>query len=349
MISLEQLSARAGGFELRDITVSLPSGAWGIVLGAAGSGKTTLLETIAGVRRATHGRVMLRGEDATAIAPERRGVGIVYQHGYLFPHLTVGENIAYGARDAGVARDASARLGADELAGRSVSSLSGGERQIVALARALAPQPDILLLDEPFAALDPRRRARVRAELRRMQRERGMTVLHVTHDFIEAGTLGDIAMVMEHGALAQVGAPEVLFRKPASGSIADFLGMENVYSGTVERVGPGGESEIGTLHFSGDGIALIGVGDHPGGAGHAVVRGEDVILARQQSNSSSARNALQGRIISIVDAGVLARVTMAIGSTTLVAVVTQGSVHDLDLAAGDAIVASVKATSVHLC
>ncbi|MEP6999467.1 MAG: ABC transporter ATP-binding protein, partial [bacterium] len=332
MIALEQLSARAGSFELRDITVSLPSGAWGIVLGAAGSGKTTLLETIAGVRPATHGRVMLRGDDATALAPERRGVGIVYQHGYLFPHLTVGQNIAYGARDAAVARDASARLGTDEFAGRSVSSLSGGERQLVALARALAPQPDILLLDEPFAALDPRRRTRVRAELRRMQRERGMTVLHVTHDFIEAGTLGDIALVMEHGALVQAGAPEVLFRKPASGSIADFLGMENVYSGTVERVGTGGESEIGTLRFTGDGIALIGIGDHPGGAGHAVVRVEDVILARQHANASSARNALRGTITSVADAGVLARVTIAIGSTTLVAVVTQGSVHDLELA-----------------
>jgi molybdopterin-binding protein len=349
VIALDQLSARAGSFELRDITVSLPPGAWGIVLGPAGSGKTTLLETITGVRRATRGRVVLRGEDATAIAPERRGVGIVHQHGYLFPHLTVGENIAYGARDAGSARDVSARLGADELTGRSVSSLSGGERQIVALARALAPKPDILLLDEPFAALDPRRRARVRAELRRMQRERGMTVLHATHDFIEAGTLGDIAMVLENGALVQVGAPDVLFRKPASGSIADFLGMENVFSGHVERIGIGGESEIGTLRFMGDGIVLTGIGDHPGGLGHAVVRAEDVILARQQSDATSARNALHGRIISVLDAGVLARVTIAIGSTTLVAVVTQGSVRELELAAGDAIVASIKATSVHMC
>lgn len=349
MIALEQLSARAGSFELRDVTVSLPAGAWGIVLGPAGAGKTTLLETIAGVRRATRGRIMLRGKDATALPPESRGVGIVYQHGYLFPHLTVGENIEYGARDAGTARAISARLGADALTGRSVSSLSGGERQLVALARALAPNPDILLLDEPFAALDPRRRARVRAELRRMQRERGTTVLHVTHDFIEAGTLGDIAMVMENGALSQVGAPEALFRKPASGSIAEFLGMENVYSGTVQRLGVGGEPEIGTLRFSGDGIELIGVGDHPGGVGHAVVRGEDVVLARQQPSPSSARNALPGRILSVAADGVLARVTLEVGATTLVAIVTQGSAQELGLAAGEMVVASIKATAVHLC
>lgn len=349
MIALEKLSARAGTFELRDITVSLPAGAWGIVLGPAGCGKTTLLETIAGVRRATRGRVMLRGEDATAVAPEHRGVGIVYQHGYLFPHLTVGENIAYGARDADAAREMSVRLGADVLTERSVSSLSGGERQIVALARALAPGPDILLLDEPFAALDPRRRARVRAELRRLQRERAMTVLHVTHDFIEAGTLGDVAMVMEGGALAQVGAPEMLFRKPASASVADFLGMENVYSGLVRRLGMGGDSEIGTLLFTGEGIELIGVGDHPGGAGHAVVRAEDVILARQQPNPSSARNALHGTITSVVGDGVLARVTLEVSATTLVAVVTQTSASELGLAPGDDVVASIKATAVHLC
>lgn len=349
MIALEQLSARAGDFELLDVTVSLPAGAWGIVLGPAGAGKTTLLETIAGVRRATRGRVMLRGKDATAMPPESRGVGIVYQHGYLFPHLTVEENIEYGARDARAAHEMSSRLGADALLGRSVSSLSGGERQIVALARALAPDPDILLLDEPFAALDPRRRARVRAELRRMQRERGMTILHVTHDFIEAGTLGDIAMVMERGALSQVGAPEVLFRKPASGSVAEFLGMENVYSGMVQRLGASGESEIGTLRFTGDGIELIGVGDHPGGAGHAVIRGEDVVLSRIQPNPSSARNALHGRIISVAVDGVLARVTLEFGATTLVAIVTRGSADELGLAVEDMVVASIKATAVHLC
>ena len=334
MIVLDGLCARAGDFALRGVSASIPKGAWGMVLGEAGSGKTTLLETIAGVRRATGGRVLLRGEDATATTPERRGVGIVYQHGYLFPHLSVEQNIAYGTRDAGAARDVAARLGADALTHRAVSSLSGGERQVVALARALAPEPDILLLDEPFAALDPRRRARVRAELRRMQRERGTTVLHVTHDFIEAGTLGDIAMVLEDGAIAQLGTPDALFRTPASGSVADFLGMENVYSGTVRRVGSGGTAEIGTLRFTGEGIELIGIGDHPGGAGHAVVRAEDVVLARHQPSESSARNALEGTIVAVVAEGVLARVTLEVGTTSLVAVVTQGAASDLGLAVG---------------
>ena len=349
MIALERLSARAGSFELREVSVTVPAGSWGIVLGPAGSGKTTLLETIAGVRGTTGGRVMLRGEDATSLPPETRRVGIVYQHAFLFPHLSVEENIGDGTRDIEAARDISARLGCGGFAGRSVESLSGGERQIVALARALAPNPDILLLDEPFAALDPRRRSGVRAELRRLQRERGTTVLHVTHDFVEAGTLGDLAMVLEQGALAQVGAPETLFRKPASGALADFLGAENVYVGTVTRAGVSAGDRIATLSFSGDGLELTGIGDHLGGAGHAVIRGEDVVLSRQQPSPSSARNVLEGTILEVAPDGVLARVTLSTGGTTLVAIITQVSAHELGLAAGDAVVASVKATAVHLC
>jgi ABC-type Fe3+/spermidine/putrescine transport system ATPase subunit len=229
---------------------------------------------------------MLRGADVTALAPESRRVGMVYQHGYLFPHLTVEENIGYGAGDVRAVRDLTARLGADAFVGRSVTSLSGGERQIVALARALAPEPDILLLDEPFAALDPRRRVRIRAELRRLQRERGTTVLQVTHDFVEAGTLGDLAMVLDGGRLSQVGTPEAVFRKPASGAVADFLGAENVYAGTITRSGAITGPDVATLSFSGDGLELASVGDHPGGAGHAV---SEIILEERGTSSFAAR------------------------------------------------------------
>jgi len=348
VIALEKLGARAGNFTLQDVSVTLPTGAWGIVLGPAGSGKTTLLETIAGIRAATAGRVSLRGADVTSSSPEARRVGMVYQHGYLFPHLTVEENIAYGT-DPKAAREMAVRFGADAFSRRSVTSLSGGERQIVALARALAPSPDILLLDEPFAALDPRRRVRVRAELRRLQRECGTTVLHVTHDFIEAGTLGDLAMVLDDGRLSQVGTPDMIFKKPASAAVADFIGAENVYSGTITRVETANHDDIATLTFTGNGLTLVGVGDHPGGAGHAVVRGEDVVLARQHPNPSSARNVIEGRIIEVAPNGVLAHVTIAIGVSILVAIVTQESATSLGLAVGESVVATIKATAVHLC
>jgi molybdopterin-binding protein len=349
VIDVAQLSARAGRFALSDVTFTVPRGAWSIVLGPAGSGKTTLLETIAGVRRAASGRVMLRGEDVTRRAPEERRVGIVHQHGYLFPHLSVAENVAYGARDAGAAEEMARRFGADALAARSVESLSGGERQIVALARALAPAPDILLLDEPFAALDPRRRVRVRAELRRLQRERAMTVMHVTHDFVEAGTLGDLAMVMDAGRISQLGTPETLFRKPASGAVADFLGAENVFAGEVTRDGAAEADAVATLEFRGHGLTLVGVGDHPGGSAHAVIRGDEVVLGTGDASVTSARNTIHGIVIEVARDGALSRVTMTAGDTSLVAVITTSSAEALALKPGAGVTATIKATAVHIC
>lgn len=348
MIQLIGLEARAGDFTLSNISFTIAAGAWGVVLGPAGSGKTTLLETIGGIRRAVTGRVELRGLDVTVLPPEQRRIGMVYQHAYLFPHLSVRENVAYGARDAAAARAMTERLGADVLVDRPVSSLSGGERQVVALARALAPHPDILLLDEPFSALDPRRRAVIRGELRRIQREYQITILQVSHDFIEAGMLGDVAIVLRDGKVAQVDAPDVLFRKPANVAVAEFLGFENVFSG---RITPTLSNAVpdGGLKFTGSGIALVGIGEHPGGAGHAVVRAEDILLAREVPRASSARNVLEGRVVSVSNHGALSRVTLEAGSTTLSAVVTASAVREQGFAPGMPVVATIKATAVHLC
>ncbi|MES2177465.1 MAG: ABC transporter ATP-binding protein [Gemmatimonadota bacterium] len=349
MIELSGLASRAGAFELRDISATIPAGAWGIVLGAAGAGKTTLLETIAGVRPITAGSVRLRGLDVTRLEIEHRRVGFVYQHSYLFPHLTVAENIGYGAHDDGAVQSLIERFGAGTLTSRSVSSLSGGERQLIALLRALAPSPDILLLDEPFAALDPRGRVRIRSELRRWQRERTATVLHVTHDLIEAATLGDVAMMLSAGRLSQSGTPEALFRRPATREMAEFAGAENVFSGHVTRAESTTGSEVSTLIFRGEGIELLGVGDHPGGAAHAVVRAEDIALAGTPSSSGSARNVLDGRVIEVARDGVLARVTVAVGVTMLTAVVTRDAATELGIVADQRVLAVIKATAVHLC
>ena len=348
MIEVAGLGARAGDFALRDVSFTLPAGAWGIVLGAAGAGKTTLLETIAGVRTAAAGRVSLRGADVTRLAPERRGVGIVYQHAFLFPHLSVEENVAYGASDRAWAADVAARLGAAALNGRRVGALSGGERQIVALARALAPRPDILLLDEPLAAVDPRARTRLRRELRALQRELSLTVLHVTHDFGEAGTLGDLAMLLDAGRLVQAAPPETLFRRPLTAAAAEFLGAENVFAGSATPLEAGAEDEPGTMLFRAGSLALVGVGDARDVA-HAVIRGEDVLLAREHAGPTSARNTLDGVVSEVVTSGALARVTVDIGELPLVATVTAASVSELGLLPGSRVVATIKATAVHLC
>ncbi len=352
------LSSTAGSFTLSDVTFSVPRGAYGVVIGPAGSGKTTLLETIAGITPRRAGVLRLNGADASGLPPEQRRIGLVYQHGYLFPHLSVGQNIAYGATDQATVREVSARIGADALEGRDVRSLSGGERQLVAIARALAPRPPLLLLDEPFSALDPRRRSLVRREVRAIHREWGITVLQVTHDFTEAGLLGDVAILLDGGRVLQYGPPEEVFRKPASPYIAEFLGAENVLAGTVRvlddasddwlaREGARG-STYRAIEFRSGGLTISTVGDAGPGAAYAVIRAEEIVLALDVS-ASSVRNSFVGLVDEIATLGALTRVTVQVNGTPLVAALTTRSAHELDLRPGMTVHASFKAMAVHLC
>jgi molybdopterin-binding protein len=352
MIALEHVHARAGKFELADVTFTIPRDAYGIVIGPAGAGKTTLLETIAGVIPATAGRIVLDDRDATGLAPEARGVGMVYQHGYLFPHLTVRRNVEYGAVDSGAARESMARFGVDAFSERAIGALSGGERQLVALARALARRPSILLLDEPFSALDPRSRTAARRALRELHQERAFTVLQVTHDFAEAGLLGDVALVLDRGRLAQQGSPESVFRRPGSPYIADFLGAENVFAGVVAE-SPGETDGVDAAHgrsveFRTGAIVLHAVGDVPPGPAHAVIRAEEIVLS-VETQASSMRNHFPGRVVELLPTGPLTRVTLDASGTPLVAAVTASSARELCLTLGKPVVASFKTTAVHLC
>jgi molybdopterin-binding protein len=357
MISLQNVSARAGRFELTDITFDVPQGTYGVVIGPAGSGKTTLLETIAGVIRATAGRVLLGGEDLTSAPPERRRLGIVYQHAYLFPHLSVRQNVQYGAASTSDAEEVSSRFGVDALADRSVESLSGGERQLVAIARALAHRPEVLLLDEPFSALDPRTRNIVRRVLRTIYFERRFTVLQVTHDFSEAGLLGDVAIMLDRGRVVQKGDPEEVFRKPASPYIADFLGAENVFAGIAQPIRAeapdwlaGHEDQFTqyAVAFTTGALTFYALGDVVPGSTHAVIRAEEVSLSVEPS-MSSVQNQFRGKIVEIVPGGALSRVTIDASGTPIVAAVTARSVRELGMAVGAEVVAGFKATAVHLC
>jgi molybdopterin-binding protein len=344
MIEVSRLGARVGSFALRDVSFAIPAAGYGVVIGPAGSGKTTLLETIAGVIPARAGTVRLGSADVTRRPPEERQLAIVYQHAYLFPHLTVEANVAYGASDAALARSMAARFGVDALAGREVGSLSGGERQLVALARALAARPSVLLLDEPFAALDPRRRTLARREVRTIQREWGLTALQVTHDFAEAGLLGDIAILLDGGRVLQQGRPEVVFRQPATRYVAEFLGAENVFAGEVMRSATGEE----LVDFTTGGLTFHAVSDAPPGHAHAVIRAEEITVAREP-HPTSARNQFTGRVVEVLPAGALARVTIDVRGTPLVAALTTASARELALAPGGDVHVSFKATAVHLC
>ena len=239
----------------------MPKGGYALIIGPTGSGKTTLLEAVAGHARLRSGRVFMHDDDVTDLPPERRGLGFVYQQYHLFPHLSVRENIGYGLGRNG--RDSRTRveelaqmLGVEPLLDRPVRGLSGGEQQRVALARALAPKPSILLLDEPFAAVDPATRLVLRRELRELHEREGITTLQVTHDFDEALRLGDLVAVLSEGRIAQSGTPEHVFRYPNSAFVARFVGTGNVIAGEVERIEPGsapgafrGRFRAATLHW----------------------------------------------------------------------------------------------------
>ena len=214
------------------------------LLGPSGCGKTTTLRLIAGFERPTAGRILLEGRDITALAPQRRRIGMVFQSYALFPHLDVFENVAFGLRAHGVPRRevparVEAALARVDLAGfgrRRVQQLSGGQQQRVALARALAPEPPVLLLDEPLSNLDAALRERTRTELRALLQRLGITAVFVTHDQEEAFALSDRIAILDAGRLQQVGPPETLYFEPANPFVASFLGRAGFVEARVASV-----------------------------------------------------------------------------------------------------------------
>jgi sulfate transport system ATP-binding protein len=232
-IEIRDVNKRFGDFvALDDVNVSLPTGQLTALLGPSGGGKSTLLRIIAGLERADTGTVTIEGVDATRMAPQKRNVGFVFQHYAVFKHMTVAKNVAFGLEIRKKSKD-EVRARVDELlklvhlsqfADRLPSQLSGGQRQRMALARALAVQPKVLLLDEPFGALDAKVRKELREWLRRLHDEVPVTTVFVTHDQEEAMEVADEIVVINDGRIEQVGTPDSLYDEPANDFVMDFLG-----------------------------------------------------------------------------------------------------------------------------
>jgi putative spermidine/putrescine transport system ATP-binding protein len=246
-LSLRGLSKRYGSFTaVDDVSLAVERGQFLTLLGPSGSGKTTILMCIAGFVAPTEGAVLLDGRDLTALPPEKRDFGMVFQGYALFPHMTVAENVAFPlrVRKMGAAeRDAKVRAALDlvqldRFADRRPSQLSGGQQQRVALARALVFDPALLLLDEPLSALDKKLRAELQDELKALHRRVGRTFVNVTHDQEEALSLSDRVAILNHGKLVQEGAPAALYERPRTRFVADFLGKSNFLVGRVEAVSP---------------------------------------------------------------------------------------------------------------
>jgi sulfate transport system ATP-binding protein len=247
-IELQSVVKRFGSFlALRDVSLQVEQGELLALLGPSGSGKTTLLRVIAGLDLPDSGTVLFGGEDATRRSVRERNVGFVFQHYALFRHMSVFENVAFGLRvrprrtrpaEAEIRRRVGELLDLvqlDRMAARYPSQLSGGQRQRVALARALAVAPRVLLLDEPFGALDAKVRKELRRWLRRLHDELHVTSVFVTHDQEEALELADRVVIVNHGVIEQAGRPEDVYARPRSAFVYDFLGDVNVFSGHVER------------------------------------------------------------------------------------------------------------------
>jgi putative spermidine/putrescine transport system ATP-binding protein len=241
-LRIERVSKAFGDLQaLVEVDLEFPHGQLICLLGPSGCGKTTLLRCIAGLETPSAGRILLDGEDLTPVPAHKRNFGMVFQSLALFPHLAVGENIAYGLRIRG-ADQAARRRRAEELLElvrlpgvieRPVAQLSGGQRQRVAIARALALDPRLFLLDEPLSALDAKLREAMQIELRLLQRRLGISTIVVTHDQREAMTMADLVVVMDHGRVQQVAAPLDIYRSPSNAFVADFIGLSNLIPGTL--------------------------------------------------------------------------------------------------------------------
>ncbi len=245
---------------LQDFSVRLGEGEILALLGLSGSGKTTALRLLAGFETPDRGKILLDGVDVTAMAPEKRGFGMVFQHYALFPHMTVAQNVAFGLESRGWDK-ARIRTRIDEMLAlvhlkgfgeRRVSAISGGQQQRVALARALAPEPRLLLLDEPLSNLDPALREKTRDELRTAVRRLGITTVLVTHEQEEAFHVGDRIAVLHQGRLQQVGSAMDLYRRPETPFVASFIGRSGRLMGTVQDGDTGGGDNIsdGTVAVS---------------------------------------------------------------------------------------------------
>ena len=236
-LALERITRRFGEHAaVDDISLEVPAGELLALIGASGSGKTTTLRIAAGYETADSGRVLLDGKDITALPPQKRGFGMVFQHYALFPHMSVGENVAFGLEARGLpksqrrqkAQSALASVGLEKAIDRTIQSLSGGEQQRVALARALVIEPEVLLMDEPLSNLDPTLRQSTRDELRAMLHRVGVPALFVTHDQEDAFAIADRIALIRRGKLLQVGTAEDLYDRPASLGVAKFIGRSTI-------------------------------------------------------------------------------------------------------------------------
>ncbi|MBK8253465.1 MAG: ABC transporter ATP-binding protein [Polyangiaceae bacterium] len=322
------------------------------LLGPSGGGKSTVLRMIAGLEEPDEGEIYLCGKRATDLPVQERGIGFVFQGYALFKHQSIAQNIAFGLEvrkvpKAEIDRKVGELLALVELSGfgaRYPSELSGGQRQRVALARAIAPDPRVLLLDEPFGALDAKVRLSLREQLRRLTRERNMTVILVTHDQEEAMDLADRVIVLHRGRVEQAGTPHEIYDHPATEFVASFVGATNVLRGEVR----GGRTEIGTLQVDAP------PGDHEGRAVTAIVRPHDIEVSKhpdpqptEADSNSNGPNLAAAKIERLSRVGPTVKVRLKLeDGQSLTVELTKERAAELNVVEGDWVFVNLRETKI---
>jgi putative spermidine/putrescine transport system ATP-binding protein len=330
---------------LDGIDLDVQAGEFFTLLGPSGSGKTTTLRLIAGFEKADSGTVELAGEDVTGVPPNERNVNTVFQDYALFPHMTVGENVAYGMRVKKVPKsergqrvnEALAMVRLDGYEGRRPSQLSGGQRQRVALARALVNRPRVLLLDEPLGALDLKLRQQLQVELKRIQSEVGITFIYVTHDQDEALTMSDRIAVMDGGRVIQVGAPNEVYDEPDTGFVAGFVGVSNLLELPVDRV----DGNVATLKLGDQDSVTTTAGNLKSGQTAIVtIRPERITVADGGLRTADATCHASGTVTESLYAGPMTRFVVSLDGGGELMVVRQNahtSFEDAETLRGQAV------------
>ncbi len=347
-VQLDHVTMRFGDFTaISDANLEIKAGEFFSFLGPSGCGKTTLLRLIAGFELPTSGEIFLFGDEIEDLPPHKRSINTVFQHYALFPHMTVGENVAFGLRmlKRGTSeiekrvKESLALAKMEQFINRKPAQLSGGQQQRVALARALAPQPKVLLLDEPLSALDLKLRQAMRLELKNLQRETGITFIFVTHDQEEALTMSDRIAVMSEGAIQQIGDPHQIYERPVNRFVADFIGDSNFLD--AEITGMEGEYANcrvnGELSFKVQSIAAHNAGDR-------------VTLAiRPEKITLGDGGEVQGKVTEAVYLGTDTSYGVALSDEITVAVRDQIDVHGhARFAEGDSVDVHLPADAVRM-
>ena len=343
-LKIENLSIELKSFRLNNISFDLEKGDYLCIIGPTGAGKTILLESITGIYKLKNGRILLNGSDITNLTPEKRKIGIIYQDYALFPHLNVRKNIEYGSnkKDENKLLNLCKLLKIENLLNRFPETLSGGEKQRVALARALIVEPKLLLMDEPFSALDNQTRFKIRQLLREITKKLDLTVIHITHDFDDVWALANKIAIIKEGNLIQFGTIEDIMFRPKNEFVAEFTGT-NILNGKVVKV----KNNLTFIDVNGELISSIDkaeIGENI----KIAIRPESIILFKKEPKNLSARNVIIAKYEDYFVENKVCHVVLQIGNFKIKALLTISAFEEFNFKKGDKVYLIIKATNVRI-